>query len=128
MSFGYAWLTPPNNQPKRAALARGRDGSMSADQAPLKLVRQPITETCASQLQERKLPERAWYLTEVLQRAMPAIEELPAEEQGAFATRILAELADEQAWTARFNATTDEQWDGLAETVTCPQSLYHLLC
>ncbi len=40
---------------------------------------------------------------------------LSAEEQDALATRILAELADEQAWVARFNATTDEQWDRLAE-------------
>jgi hypothetical protein len=27
----------------------------------------------------------------------------------------MAELADERAWAARFNATSDEQWERLAE-------------
>lgn len=39
----------------------------------------------------------------------------PAEEQDAIALRILAELADEHEWTTRFNATTDLQWDRLAD-------------
>ncbi len=54
-------------------------------------------------------------MTDLLQRAIAEIEKLPAEEQDAIAKRILAEMADEQAWTARFNATTDEQWERLAE-------------
>jgi len=49
-------------------------------------------------------------MTELLQRAIAAIEKLPTDEQDAIATRILAELADEQAWSARFASTTDEQW------------------
>jgi hypothetical protein len=38
---------------------------------------------------------------------------LPADEQDAIAARILAELHDEQAWSASFAATTDTQWDRL---------------
>jgi hypothetical protein len=56
-------------------------------------------------------------MTELLQQAIAEIEKLPAEEQDAIATRILAELADEQAWAVRFSATTDEQWDRLADAV-----------
>ena len=44
-------------------------------------------------------------MTELLHRAVGEIEKLPPEEQDAFAARILAELADEQAWAARFHAT-----------------------
>ncbi len=33
------------------------------------------------------------------------------------ATRLLAELEDEQAWQSRFDATTDTQWDNLAALV-----------
>ncbi|MFQ4139596.1 hypothetical protein PGN35_025130 [Nodosilinea sp. PGN35] len=39
------------------------------------------------------------------------------EEQDAIATRLLAELEDEQAWQSRFDATTDDQWDNLAALV-----------
>jgi hypothetical protein len=56
-------------------------------------------------------------MRELLQRAIAEIEKLSADEQDAIAARIMAELADEQAWTARFNATTDEQWDRMAEAV-----------
>lgn len=35
----------------------------------------------------------------------------------AIATRLLAELKDEQAWQVRFESTTDEQWDRLAAKV-----------
>lgn len=54
-------------------------------------------------------------MTELLERAIIEIGKLPAEEQDAIAARILAELADEQEWTTRFNATTDQQWDRLSE-------------
>ena len=54
-------------------------------------------------------------MTDLLQRAVAEIEKLPTEDQNAIAARILAELADEEAWAARFRATTDEQWDRLAE-------------
>lgn len=55
-------------------------------------------------------------MTELLQRAIAEIEKLSAGEQDAIAKSILAELADEQAWVYRFKATTDDQWDRLAES------------
>ncbi|MEK6285262.1 MAG: hypothetical protein AABO57_05935 [Acidobacteriota bacterium] len=54
-------------------------------------------------------------MTELLERAITEIGKRPAEEQDAIAARILAELADEEEWTTRFNATTDQQWDRLSE-------------
>jgi hypothetical protein len=56
-------------------------------------------------------------MRELLQQAIAVIEKLPAEVQDASATRLLAEAADEQAWAAQFEATTDTQWDRMAETV-----------
>jgi len=53
-------------------------------------------------------------MTRLLEQAITEIGKLPAEEQDAIASRILAELADEQEWTTRFNATTDKQWDRLS--------------
>ncbi|MFN8498292.1 MAG: hypothetical protein U0641_10585 [Anaerolineae bacterium] len=53
-------------------------------------------------------------MTELLQRAIAEVEKLPDDVQDAIAARILADLADEQAWDARFESTTDEQWDSLA--------------
>ena len=38
-------------------------------------------------------------MRELLQRAIAAIEKLPADAQEATATRLLAEAADEQAWS-----------------------------
>ena len=56
-------------------------------------------------------------MRELLRQAIAAIERLPAEVQDAIATRLLAEAADEQAWAAQFEATTDAQWDRMAEMV-----------
>ena len=56
-------------------------------------------------------------MTELLQRAIAEIEKLPADEQDAVAARILAELANEQVWSARFNATSEEEWDRMSEMV-----------
>lgn len=53
-------------------------------------------------------------MTELLQRAIAAIEKLPEDVQDAIAVRLLAEATDEQAWAQRFQATTDAQWDRLA--------------
>ncbi len=55
--------------------------------------------------------------TQLLQQAIVKLEKLPPDQQDAIATRLLAELEDEQAWTTRFEATTDEQWDRLAASV-----------
>jgi hypothetical protein len=54
-------------------------------------------------------------MTELLQRALAEIEKLPVDAQDAMASRILADLEDEQAWEARFEATSPEQWNRLAE-------------
>jgi hypothetical protein len=56
-----------------------------------------------------------WDMTELLRQAIAEIEKLPAEAQDAIAARILADLADEQAWEAQFAATPDDAWDRLAE-------------
>lgn len=56
-------------------------------------------------------------MTKLLQQAIAEIEKLPSAEQDALAARILSDLADEQAWTARFQATTDDQWTLLAQIV-----------
>ncbi|MFM7572981.1 MAG: hypothetical protein ACKO4S_07590 [Snowella sp.] len=56
-------------------------------------------------------------MTELLQQAIAQIQELPLEQQDAIASRFLAELQDEQKWEARFMATTDAQWDQMAEMV-----------
>jgi hypothetical protein len=59
--------------------------------------------------------ERIRSITDLLQRAVAEIERLPAEDQDPIAARILAEVADEEPWEARFRATSDNQWDRLAE-------------
>ncbi|MGA9378512.1 MAG: hypothetical protein WBV73_07050 [Phormidium sp.] len=56
-------------------------------------------------------------MTELLRRVIAEIEKLPEAEQDAIATRLLAELKDEQAWQVRFESTTDEQYDLLAAKV-----------
>lgn len=56
-------------------------------------------------------------MTELLRRVIAELEKLPDAQQDAIAARLLAELKDEQAWTACFEATTDEQWDRLAAMV-----------
>jgi hypothetical protein len=56
-------------------------------------------------------------MTNLLQQAIAEIQKLPAEQQDAIASRLLAELKDEQRWTEQFESTTDEQWDRLAEMV-----------
>ena len=56
-------------------------------------------------------------MTALLEQAMAAIQQLPADTQDAIATRLLAEVADEHAWAERFEATTDAQWDRIAASV-----------
>lgn len=56
-------------------------------------------------------------MTELLERAIAQLKTLSADEQDAIATRLLAELEDERAWKAQFEATTEAQWDNLAEIV-----------
>ncbi len=56
-------------------------------------------------------------MTDLLQQAIAEVSKLSDEQQDAIAVRLLAELEDEQAWQARFEATTDNQWDNLAALV-----------
>lgn len=56
-------------------------------------------------------------MTELLQQVILEIQKLPAEQQDAIAARLMAELKDEQKWTERFESTTDDQWDRLADMV-----------
>ncbi|WP_413167187.1 hypothetical protein ACL6C3_10865 [Capilliphycus salinus ALCB114379] len=56
-------------------------------------------------------------MTELLERAIAQLKALPADEQDAIASRLLRELEDERTWKAKFAATTDEQWDNIAERV-----------
>ena len=56
-------------------------------------------------------------MTELLERVIAQLKTLPDEEQDAIATRLLAEMEDEQAWKAQFASTTDDQWDRMAEMV-----------
>jgi uncharacterized membrane protein len=56
-------------------------------------------------------------MTELLQQAISAIQQLPIEQQNAIASRFLAEIQDEKAWQTRFDSTTDRQWDNLAAMV-----------
>lgn len=56
-------------------------------------------------------------MTSLLQRAMAEAEKLPVEDQDAIASRLLAEVEDEQGWAARFAATADDQWDRLVAEV-----------
>ncbi len=56
-------------------------------------------------------------MTSLLQRALAEAETLPAEDQDAIASRLLAEVEDERRWASRFAATTDDQWDRLVADV-----------
>ena len=54
-------------------------------------------------------------MTELLRLALAEVEKLPADAQDAVASRILADLGDDQAWEARFEATSEDKWARLAE-------------
>jgi hypothetical protein len=56
-------------------------------------------------------------MTDLLRQAITQIEKLPPPQQDTLAVRIMAELADGEAWAVSFAATTDEQWDRLAESI-----------
>ena len=64
-------------------------------------------------------------MTELLQQVIAELQKLPASQQDAFvqrlpwslASRLMAELKDEQTWTQLFESTTDKQWDRLADMV-----------
>ena len=47
-------------------------------------------------------------MTELLKKAINALEQLPASEQDAMAQQILADLQDEDRWEASFNDPRSE--------------------
>lgn len=55
--------------------------------------------------------------TKLLGQAISELEKLPADEQNAIAARLLDEIRDERLWAAKFEDTTNEQWDQLAASV-----------
>ena len=54
-------------------------------------------------------------MTELLRYVVAEIEKLTEEEQNAIASRLLAELEDERKWKSSFEATTEQQWNALAD-------------
>ena len=56
-------------------------------------------------------------MADLLEQVVAEIQKLPQDQRDAIAACIIADLKDDQAWTERFEATTDEQWDRLAEGV-----------
>lgn len=56
-------------------------------------------------------------MTQLLEEAIAQLKQLPEDQQDAIAARLLAEIQDELNWTARFEATTDEQWEAIAQSV-----------
>lgn len=56
-------------------------------------------------------------MTELLQQVIAEIKKLPADQQDAIASRLMAELKDERRWTEQFESTTDEQWERLTDLV-----------
>jgi hypothetical protein len=56
-------------------------------------------------------------MTELFQQAIAQIQQLPYDQQDAITSRFLSELQDERQWETHFAATTDDQWDRMAEMV-----------
>jgi hypothetical protein len=56
-------------------------------------------------------------MIKLLEQAVAEIEKLPEDAQDAIAARLLADLADEKAWAARFAATSEAQWERMAALV-----------
>jgi hypothetical protein len=56
-------------------------------------------------------------MTKLLEQAIAQIQTLSEDQQDAIASRLLAELQDEQKWDIRFASTTDDQWDQMAALV-----------
>ena len=56
-------------------------------------------------------------MTELLQQVIAALQKLPDDQQDAIASRLMAELKDQQQWTEQFESTTDDQWNRMAAMV-----------
>ena len=56
-------------------------------------------------------------MTELLEKVITELKKLPPDQQDAIASRWMDELKNEQQWTEKFESTTDEQWDQIADLV-----------
>jgi len=56
-------------------------------------------------------------MTELLEQVIGQLKVLPDDQQDAIVARLLNEIKDEQMWGNRFEVTTDEQSDRMAELV-----------
>ena len=49
-------------------------------------------------------------MTRLLESAFEEARKLPEPDQDAIAAMILEQITDDQAWDAKFAATTEDQW------------------
>ena len=56
-------------------------------------------------------------MIKLLEKAAAEVERLPEDAQDAIAARLLADIADQKAWSARFAETTETQWERIATFV-----------
>jgi hypothetical protein len=56
-------------------------------------------------------------MTQLLKQAIAEAKKSPPDVKDAIASRILAELRDEEIWSEAFAKTTDEQWGRIAAGV-----------
>ncbi len=56
-------------------------------------------------------------MTELLERAIAQLKTLPTNEQDSLAAILLAEMESEQIWKGKFESTTDDQWQRMADMV-----------
>jgi hypothetical protein len=56
-------------------------------------------------------------MTELLERAIAQLKTLPSNEQDSLAAILLAEMESERIWKDKFESTTDDQWQRMADVV-----------
>jgi hypothetical protein len=56
-------------------------------------------------------------MTELLERAIAQLKTLPTNEQDSLAAILLAEMESERIWKDKFESTTDDQWQRMADMV-----------
>jgi hypothetical protein len=56
-------------------------------------------------------------MTELLERAIAQLKTLPSNEQDSLAAILLAEMESERLWKDKFESTTDDQWQRMADMV-----------
>jgi hypothetical protein len=56
-------------------------------------------------------------MTELLERAIAQLKTLPSNEQDSLAAILLAEMESERIWKDKFELTTDDQWQRMADVV-----------